>query len=267
MPPRARHRRLAARTADRRPLGAAGRTSRRAAAAGLAPVGAGVDAACSTPTGWSNGATKTSTNRSTASPRWSPTPSTCPSKPRSNAMLSRLAPESGYDDDVAIVLYRQTHSPLLIEYDATPHRLSDVRHRLAAWLRANACSGDDRRRHRAGRQRGLHRTASSTRTAGSDPGRMRVEAEMGGGLGADPRHRFRFLEDAARRPRDPRPGFVADPDGKQRRRARRHSRGHHYRNDLSPSGIEGLTRRVGDDHHGRWSAPGPAWVRVIAGSL
>jgi len=52
-------------------------------------------------------------------------------------VLRRLAPESGYDDDVAIVVYRRAPSTLLIDDEATPHRLSDVRHRLAAWLHAN----------------------------------------------------------------------------------------------------------------------------------
>ena len=61
-----------------------------------------------------------------------------PVEAAANAILSRLAPESGYDDDVALVLYRQTNSSLLAEYDATPHRLSDVRHRLSDWLRDNA---------------------------------------------------------------------------------------------------------------------------------
>lgn len=52
-------------------------------------------------------------------------------------ILGRLAPEQGYDDDVAIVLYRRVSAPVVIEYEATPRRLTDVRHRLGAWLRAN----------------------------------------------------------------------------------------------------------------------------------
>ena len=55
-------------------------------------------------------------------------------------VLRRLAPESGYDDDVAIVVYRRAPSTLLIDDEATPRRLSDVRHRLAAWLHANGIS-------------------------------------------------------------------------------------------------------------------------------
>ena len=53
-----------------------------------------------------------------------------------DAMLDRLAPAVGYDDDVALVLYRHPGSALAIENDAIPTRLSDVRHQLAAWLRS-----------------------------------------------------------------------------------------------------------------------------------
>ena len=53
-----------------------------------------------------------------------------------DAMLDKLAPAVGYDDDVAIVLYRHPGSTLVIENDAIPTRLSDVRHQLAAWLRS-----------------------------------------------------------------------------------------------------------------------------------
>jgi anti-sigma regulatory factor (Ser/Thr protein kinase) len=52
-----------------------------------------------------------------------------------DAVLDRLSPNDGYDDDVAIVLYRRAKSELAVESDATAHRLSDIRHRLAAWLR------------------------------------------------------------------------------------------------------------------------------------
>ncbi len=52
-------------------------------------------------------------------------------------VLRRLAPAGGYDDDVAIVLYRTAQADLRIDEDATPQRLSEVRHRLAAWLDTN----------------------------------------------------------------------------------------------------------------------------------
>jgi anti-sigma regulatory factor (Ser/Thr protein kinase) len=53
-----------------------------------------------------------------------------------DALLDRLAPDLGYDDDVAIVLYRHPEPSLVIEIDAIPARLTDVRRRLAGWLRS-----------------------------------------------------------------------------------------------------------------------------------
>ncbi|MGV0791976.1 SpoIIE family protein phosphatase [Mycolicibacterium sp. XJ1819] len=55
-------------------------------------------------------------------------------------VLGRLAPEGGFDDDVAAVLYRGPRAPLVIDYEATAPRLSGIRHRLAEWLRANGVS-------------------------------------------------------------------------------------------------------------------------------
>jgi anti-sigma regulatory factor (Ser/Thr protein kinase) len=52
-----------------------------------------------------------------------------------DAMLDKLAPTLGYDDDVAIVLYRHPGSALVIETTAIPARLADIRHQLADWLR------------------------------------------------------------------------------------------------------------------------------------
>jgi anti-sigma regulatory factor (Ser/Thr protein kinase) len=92
-------------------------------------------------------------------------------------ILRRLAPTAGYDDDVAIVVYRCPPRPLLIDADAAPQRLSDVRHRVAEWLDANgiaepladdiilvvneACSNCVEHAYR-----------------GHDAGRMRIEAEV-----------------------------------------------------------------------------------------
>lgn len=92
-------------------------------------------------------------------------------------ILRRLAPEGGYDDDVAIVVYRCPPSALLIDDEAAPRLLSDVRHRLAEWLCTHhvespladdiilvvneACSNCVEHAYR-----------------GQDPGRMRVEAEV-----------------------------------------------------------------------------------------
>jgi PAS domain S-box-containing protein len=51
-----------------------------------------------------------------------------------DAMLDKLAPALGYDDDVAIVLYRHPGRALVIEIEAIPARLSDVRRQLGDWL-------------------------------------------------------------------------------------------------------------------------------------
>ncbi|WP_102419405.1 SpoIIE family protein phosphatase [Mycobacterium sp. 4858] len=53
-----------------------------------------------------------------------------------DAVLRELAPASGYDDDVAMVIYRYRQSPLRIEIEARADQLAGIRHRLADWLRA-----------------------------------------------------------------------------------------------------------------------------------
>jgi PAS domain S-box-containing protein len=94
-----------------------------------------------------------------------------------DAMLDRLAPALGYDDDVAIVLYRHPGSALVIENAAIPVWLSDIRRRLADWLRCKnvpeslaadivlvvneACSNSAEHAYR-----------------GREPGTMRVEATL-----------------------------------------------------------------------------------------
>jgi PAS domain S-box-containing protein len=59
-----------------------------------------------------------------------------------DAVLGRLARPEGFDDDVAIVVYRRPPAPLRIELPATPDHLSEVRGRLGSWLRATGI-GDD----------------------------------------------------------------------------------------------------------------------------
>ena len=53
-----------------------------------------------------------------------------------DAMLGELAPAAGYDDDVAMVIYRHELVPLRIESEANADNLAGVRRRLAGWLRA-----------------------------------------------------------------------------------------------------------------------------------
>jgi anti-sigma regulatory factor (Ser/Thr protein kinase) len=50
-------------------------------------------------------------------------------------VVRTLAPSAGYDDDVAMVIYRHLPTQLRIESDAVAEQLFNVRHRLAAWLR------------------------------------------------------------------------------------------------------------------------------------
>jgi len=52
-----------------------------------------------------------------------------------DAVLRELAPPAGYDDDVAMVIYRHQSAPLRIESGATADQLGGIRHRLSGWLR------------------------------------------------------------------------------------------------------------------------------------
>ncbi len=53
-----------------------------------------------------------------------------------DAVLRELAPAAGYDDDVAMVIYRHQQAPLRIESDATADKLAVIRRRLTGWLHA-----------------------------------------------------------------------------------------------------------------------------------
>lgn len=53
-----------------------------------------------------------------------------------DAVLRELSPAAGYDDDVAMVIYRHQQAPLHIETHAIADELASIRHRLADWLRA-----------------------------------------------------------------------------------------------------------------------------------
>jgi PAS domain S-box-containing protein len=49
-------------------------------------------------------------------------------------LMSSLRPEDGYEDDVALLLYRRTVPPLAMEFEAHPDSLASIRHWLRAWL-------------------------------------------------------------------------------------------------------------------------------------
>ncbi len=59
-----------------------------------------------------------------------------------DTVLSRLVPPDGFDDDVAIVVYRRPPAPLRIEVLATPDQLSDIRAQLGNWLQATGIADD-----------------------------------------------------------------------------------------------------------------------------
>jgi PAS domain S-box-containing protein len=59
-----------------------------------------------------------------------------------DAVLDRLAPEGGFDDDVAIVVYRRPPAPLEIDVPATADQLSHIRHRITRWLYATGIPDD-----------------------------------------------------------------------------------------------------------------------------
>jgi PAS domain S-box-containing protein len=95
------------------------------------------------------------------------------------AVLSEMAPLDGYDDDVAIVVYRRPYAPLMIEIAAAADELSGIRRNLTAWMRAaaipdhtiadivlavnEACANGIEHAYR-----------------GHEPGKVRVEAENDG---------------------------------------------------------------------------------------
>ncbi|MFE3443091.1 SpoIIE family protein phosphatase [Nocardia sp. NPDC059180] len=59
-----------------------------------------------------------------------------------DAVLSRLRPAGGYDDDVAMVVYRQPPAPLRVEVPARADQLSALRRTLKEWLTAAAVPHD-----------------------------------------------------------------------------------------------------------------------------
>ncbi|BDX30538.1 hypothetical protein TUM20985_10850 [Mycobacterium antarcticum] len=65
-----------------------------------------------------------------------------PAEAVADAVLSDLAPRDGFDDDVAIVVYRRPPAPLEIDVRATPDQLSDMRGQLTRWLKATGIPED-----------------------------------------------------------------------------------------------------------------------------
>ncbi|MFJ4654987.1 SpoIIE family protein phosphatase [Nocardia sp. NPDC088792] len=59
-----------------------------------------------------------------------------------DAVLSRLRPGGGYDDDIAMVVYRQPPAPLRLDVPADASQLSVMRRALKSWLAAAAIPHD-----------------------------------------------------------------------------------------------------------------------------
>ncbi|MGB6761908.1 SpoIIE family protein phosphatase [Mycobacterium sp.] len=96
-----------------------------------------------------------------------------------DAVLNEMAPPGGYDDDIAIVVYRQPYAPLAIEKVVTADQLTDIRHQLAAWMRA-ATIPDDRVADIVLAVNEACANSIEHGYRGRKPGRVRVEGENDG---------------------------------------------------------------------------------------
>lgn len=65
-----------------------------------------------------------------------------PAEAVADAVLGAMAPREGFDDDVAIVVYRRPPAPLKMDVPARPDQLSDIRDQLARWLLATGIPSD-----------------------------------------------------------------------------------------------------------------------------
>jgi PAS domain S-box-containing protein len=94
-------------------------------------------------------------------------------------LLSEMAPPAGYDDDIAIVVYRRPYAPLMIEIDAAAGNLSDTRHQLSEWMRSAAI----REELVADIVLAVNEACANSIEhgyRGQEPGKVRVEAENDG---------------------------------------------------------------------------------------
>jgi anti-sigma regulatory factor (Ser/Thr protein kinase) len=96
-----------------------------------------------------------------------------------DAVLSEMTPPGGYDDDIAIVVYRRPYAPLAIEKVVTADQLTDIRHQLAVWMRA-ATIPDDRVADIVLAVNEACANSIEHGYRGRKPGRVRVEAENDG---------------------------------------------------------------------------------------
>jgi PAS domain S-box-containing protein len=115
-------------------------------------------------------------------------------------VLSEMAPPAGYDDDIAIVVYRRPYAPLVIEIDAAADNLSDTRHQLSAWGRSAAI----REELIADIVLAVNEACANSIEhgyRGHEPGKVRVEAENDGA-----RVRVRIIDTGSWKPAPADPG-------------------------------------------------------------
>lgn len=117
-----------------------------------------------------------------------------------DVVLTELAPPGGYDDDVAMVVYRHRLAPLRIETPALAQELAGIRHRLASWLLA-AEVGDEQANDIV-----LVLSEACTNCVehayhGRDAGKMRLEADF-----ADGEIRARVIDSGSWKPPAANPG-------------------------------------------------------------
>ncbi|WP_094288221.1 SpoIIE family protein phosphatase [Mycobacterium lehmannii] len=94
-----------------------------------------------------------------------------------DAVLRALVPDGGFDDDVAIVIYRSPKASLVIDDTATAAKLTEIRHRLAAWLAANGASNESVSDLILVVNEACSNSVEHA-YRGHEPGRVRVEAEI-----------------------------------------------------------------------------------------
>jgi PAS domain S-box-containing protein len=96
-----------------------------------------------------------------------------------DAVLAEMAPATGYDDDIAIVVYRHPYAPLMIEMAAAAEQLSDIRHQFIAWMGAAAIPEETV----ADIVLAVNEAAANSvehAYRGHEPGTVRIEAENDG---------------------------------------------------------------------------------------
>jgi PAS domain S-box-containing protein len=117
-----------------------------------------------------------------------------------DAALSEMAPPSGYDDDIAIVVYRRPYARLEIDDVATAEQLRDIRHELAAWMRAAAVP-DERIADIVLAANEACANSVEHGYRGHTPGRVRVDGENDGA-----RVRLTITDDGSWKPNASDPG-------------------------------------------------------------